>query len=422
MSYSEQTQKIIDKIEVTAKEVQPDLHFFSSGQKKHFEDFFEILITKTGSIFLDKKLTEFQKVKEAILFRKQLLFNSENKEGLENFPCIYICQTQETIDKLSKIMSAPKEETVIFKVQKPKHKLERVILPKSVKDDILLSLTLIENQKRIYDDWGFSEVDSKPKLILNFYGQPGTGKTMVSHAIAHELGKTILCVNYAEVESKYVGDAPKNLFKAFETANKEKAVLFFDEADSFLGKRIENVSNSSDQAVNSLRSQMLILLEEFDGVVIFATNLVKNYDKAFESRILKHIHFELPDLENRRDIIKLTIPAKVPFSEDIDKEELYKELSELSEGFSGREIKNAVLESLSMAARSTESFISKDFFVQGFETMKQKLQKLADERNQKTISQEFKEKIEAKIKANLAETNNSSKSKKRIKKNNQLKK
>ena len=68
-------------------------------------------------------------------------------------------------------------------------------------------------------------------------------------------------------------------------------MLFFDEADSFLGKRIQNVSSSSDQAINSLRSQMLILLEDFEGVVVFATNLADNYDKAFESRICKHISF-----------------------------------------------------------------------------------------------------------------------------------
>ena len=59
---------------------------------------------------------------------------------------------------------------MVFIPQIPKFSLERVILPPSVKEDVLLSLTLIENQKRIYEDWGFEEVDAKPKLILNFYG------------------------------------------------------------------------------------------------------------------------------------------------------------------------------------------------------------------------------------------------------------
>lgn len=329
------------KIQEVVKEVQSDLHFFVHSEKRHYVDFEEVRITNKGSVFLEKDLERFGEIQKAVEFRKQMLLEDTNKESLVDFPCIYVCQNQQTVEKLSNLFNPKQQEETApnFNAQKPKYVLERVILPPNVKDDILLSLTLIENQKRIYDDWGFSEVDAKPKLILNFYGQPGTGKTMVSHAIANDLGKNILCVNYAEVESKYVGDAPKNLFKAFETANREKAVLFFDEADSFLGKRIENVSNSSDQAINSLRSQMLILLEEFDGVVIFATNLVKNYDKAFESRILKHIHFELPNLENRHEIINITIPSKVPFSTEIIKQDLCEELAQMSEGFSGREIK-----------------------------------------------------------------------------------
>lgn len=298
------------------------------------------------------------------------------------------------------------QEEMVFIPQIPKFSLERVILPPQVKEDILLSLTLIENQKRIYEDWGFAEVDAKPKLILNFYGPPSTGKTMVSHAVAKMLNKNILAVNYAEIESKYVGDAPKNLFKAFNAAKEADAVLFFDEADSFLGKRIQNVSNSSDQAINSLRSQMLILLENFEGVVIFATNLADNYDKAFESRILKHIHFDLPTLENREAIINITIPSKVPFSAEIDKEELCKKLAEISDGFSGREIKNAVLESLTNAVQKATETLDESVFIEGFEKHKERLLKFEEERKQKGISKELKEKIESKIKAKLAEEKN----------------
>ena len=227
---------------------------------------------------------------------------------------------------------------------------------------------------------------------------------MVSHAIAKMLNKNILAVNYAEIESKYVGDAPKNLFKAFNTAKESDAVLFFDEADSFLGKRIQNVSSSSDQAINSLRSQMLILLEDFEGVVVFATNLADNYDKAFESRILKHIHFDLPTLENREAIISITIPSKVPFSEEVNREELCKKLAEISEGFSGREIKNAVLESLTSAVQQSTETIGETVFLEGFKKHKERLEKFEQERKQKGgISKEVKERIENKIKEKLAQ-------------------
>ena len=49
------------------------------------------------------------------------------------------------------------------------------------------------------------------RFSINFYDPPGTGKTMAAHALAHHLGKQILIVNYADIESKYVGDTPKNI-------------------------------------------------------------------------------------------------------------------------------------------------------------------------------------------------------------------
>lgn len=399
---TEKLKNTIEKIQTITKKIQNDFFFHEQVEKIKYPNFFEIRITSSSSIFIDKDINNFDKIKSGILNRKSLILSDEDKSYLSDFPNIYICKNKNTMTQ-----SKPKEEeTINFIAQKPKTNLDRVILPLKVKEDIEIALNLIKHQTLIYDDWGFSEVDSKPKLILNFYGPPGTGKTMVSHAIADKLNKKILAVNYAEIESKYVGDAPKNLFKAFDTASKEKAVLFFDEADSFLGKRIESVSSSSDQAINSLRSQMLILLEDFDGVVIFATNLAKNYDKAFESRILKHIHFDLPDKEGREKIIKITIPSKAPFVEDINIDEMCKSLAELSEGFSGREIKNAVLESLTIGAESNEQILTEENFKKGFISTSEKIKKLEAERKAKApINDEVKKKIEEKIKNKLSAEN-----------------
>ena len=229
-----------------------------------------------------------------------------------------------------------------FLPQTPRYSFDQIILPAETKDRILSDLNSIKCQDLIYNQWGFSEVESKPKSILNFFGPPGTGKTMCAHAIAKMLDKQLLALNYSEIESKYVGDAAKNLKKAFDTATDLGAVMFFDEADSFLGKRIENVSHGSDQALNSLRSQMLILLEEFEGVVLFATNLVTNFDKAFESRILDHIKLELPNKEARAAIIDKMLPSKMPLDHRFTQDELL-EASDLIDGFAGREIKNAIL-------------------------------------------------------------------------------
>ena len=87
---------------------------------------------------------------------------------------------------------------------------------------------------------------------------------------------------------------------------------------------------------------MLILLEEFEGVMLFATNLVTNFDKAFESRILDHIKLELPNKEARAAIIDKMLPSKMPLDHRFTQEELL-EASDLIDGFAGREIKNAIL-------------------------------------------------------------------------------
>jgi len=237
------------------------------------------------------------------------------------------------------------DELPIFTATKPRHTFDKIVLPITVKKRIMATLSVIEKQDLVYHTWGFDEVDGIPRAVINFFGQPGTGKTMCAHAIAAHLNKPLLALNYSEIESKYVGDAPKNLKHAFDTAKEMDAILFFDEADSFLGKRIQNVSQGSDQALNSLRSQMLILLEEHEGVVIFATNLVSNFDKAFESRILDSIEIPLPDRKGRARLIQKMIPSRLPLAQPITGRQLF-EASDIVDGLSGREIKNALLKML----------------------------------------------------------------------------
>lgn len=290
------------------------------------------------------------------------------------------------------------EKPIDFIPTKPKYSFDQVILEENIKNEIFDALKVIECKDLIYNTWGFSEVDPVPRSILNFYGEPGTGKTMCAHAIAGKLGKKILALNYSEIESKFVGEAPKNLQKAFDVAKQTESVLFFDEADSFLGKRIENVTQGADQALNSLRSQMLILLEEFSGVVLFATNLVTNFDPAFESRILKHIRFDLPNQEARAAIIKKMIPPKLPVDIPFT-EEQYFQASALIDGFSGREIKGAILDLLLSKAELHNPniiFSIDDLYNVLSKKKKEKLElKAEDERRIKAkIEKKLKEKAE----------------------------
>ena len=293
---------------------------------------------------------------------------------------------------------------VSFQAVSPKFKMDKLVVTAELKEKITNTISIIKNIDLIYNEWGFADVDSQPKVILNFFGPPGTGTTMAAHCIADALLKKIIIANFAEIESKYVGDSPKNLENIFTVAKNEDAVLFFDEADSFLGKRLTSISSSSDQAVNSLRSKLLQLLEDYTGIVIFCTNLLKNYDKAFESRILRSLKFDLPDDDCRKKLILQMIPTKIPFAKDqcLDENSVML-LVEASKDFSGREIKNAILQVLcKAAAENKREFLISDFKL-GFDVMQQELADMKKERGE--IDSERKTKLENEIKENLRKGN-----------------
>ena len=221
----------------------------------------------------------------------------------------------------------------------PRYTFEQVILPKQVLESIENAIGVLSVEKKVFDDWGLRHVIPEIATALNFYGPPGTGKTMCAEAIAHKLGKKIIKATYADVESKYHGEGPKMVKAIFMAAEKEDAILFLDESDSLLSKRLTTVTDGSSQAINSMRSQLLISLESFKGIVIFATNLVVNYDKAFLSRLI-NIEFVFPTKIEREKIWwnhLRTDKVRVPLASDVD----IPSIAEKYE-FCGREIKNTV--------------------------------------------------------------------------------
>lgn len=124
------------------------------------------------------------------------------------------------------------------------------------------------------------------------------------------------------------------------------AVLFFDEADSILGKRLSNVNQSTDHAVNVSRSVMLLELDSFKGVTLFATNFMSNYDSAFVRRIIGHIEMPLPTQQSRIQLYQKMIPKEYP--KNITDEELYHIVCH-SEGLSGAEILNVIINAATYA-------------------------------------------------------------------------
>ncbi|KAA3664832.1 MAG: AAA family ATPase [Chloroflexi bacterium] len=232
-------------------------------------------------------------------------------------------------------------------VETPRRQLKNLILPDKTMRQIKSLLTKIKYHHVLYDDFGLSEIDPYGgRTAINLYGPPGTGKSFAAEAIAHELEKGMIRANYAEIESKYVGETAKNIKAAFQKARESEALLFFDEADSILGRRLTNVRQSTDHAVNVSRSVMLLELDRFSGVTVFATNLASNYDTAFVRRILGHIEMPLPDAELRAQLWRYHIPERMPVRLRDDD---WAELVVQSEGLSGGDILNIVVNAAAAA-------------------------------------------------------------------------
>ncbi|HSK20527.1 MAG TPA: ATP-binding protein [Longimicrobiales bacterium] len=221
-----------------------------------------------------------------------------------------------------------------------------VILPPNTLRMLQEALTQVHSYNLIFHEWGLGERHpTGTALAFNFAGPSGTGKTICAEAIAHQLNKRLLLVRYAELESMWFGETPKNVAAIFRMAQEEDAVLFFDEADAIAARRSTDVSHGMQRESNTTINVLLQELERFDGVVIFATNLAANFDPAFERRIRTHVLFELPAVEEREQIWRVQLHQRTPLADDVD----FRALAERY-AVSGGDIRNAVLKAALAAA------------------------------------------------------------------------
>src|SRR3982751_6701072 len=128
----------------------------------------------------------------------------------------------------------------------PRRTFDDVILPPATRRALDIALSQVTQHDLIFNRWGLAERHPTGlALAFNFAGPPGTGKTICAEAIAHSLGRRLLLVRYAELESLWMGDMPKNVAAIFRTARDEKAVLLFDEADAIASRRSASAENGS---------------------------------------------------------------------------------------------------------------------------------------------------------------------------------
>ena len=231
----------------------------------------------------------------------------------------------------------------------PRRTMDDVILPPATRRSLEQALTHVTRHELIFDRWGLGEQHpTSLALAFNFAGPPGTGKTICAEAIAHALGRRLLVVRYAEVESMWMGETPKNIVATFRLARKENAVLLFDEADAIASRRSSSPDHGFVRESNTAISVLLQELERFNGVVIFATNLAANFDPAFERRIRTHVLFEMPGAVEREQIWRVQMHPRTPLARDVNFHALAQQFE-----VSGGDIRTAVLKAAMAAAAET---------------------------------------------------------------------
>ena len=168
----------------------------------------------------------------------------------------------------------------------------------------------------IHNDKLMNEYGMKGKLRQGyrtlFYGPPGTGKTFTARILGAELNKEVYKIDLSMIVSKYIGETEKNLELLFARAEDKGWILFFDEADALFGKRT-NVRDAHDKYANQEVSYLLQRIEDYNGLIILATNMKNNIDDAFIRRFNAILKFPFPDEVQRSLIWQKAFPENALF-------------------------------------------------------------------------------------------------------------
>lgn len=185
---------------------------------------------------------------------------------------------------------------------------EGLILDYEVSAELEEINTWISSHNTIMEEWGLSRYLKAGYRAL-FYGSPGTGKTLAATLLGKKNGMDVYRVDLSMIVSKYIGETEKNLARVFDLAENRNWILFFDEADALFGKRT-STNTSNDRHANQEVAYLLQRIEDFPGIVILATNLKSNIDKAFSRRFQSIVYFPMPNEELRHKLWQNILPAK----------------------------------------------------------------------------------------------------------------
>ena len=209
----------------------------------------------------------------------------------------------------------------------------------------------------------FEEIGIDPPKGILLYGPPGTGKTLLAKAVANKTNATFIKLVASEFVNKYLGEGSRYVREVFELAReKTPAIIFIDEIDAIGTKRMES-TNGADREVQRTLMQLLAELDGFDTRgdvgIIGATNRPDILDPALlrPGRFDRAIEVPNPNKESRRKILEIHT-NKMKLDENLD----FDTISELTEGFSGADLKAVCTEAGMFAIRADrKKVISKDF-------------------------------------------------------------
>ena len=243
------------------------------------------------------KMREFIQ-KTNILFQMELITSSESRFAND----LQLDLTPEAVEMLFG------DDAVLFSMaQKAKNVIKsweiqekQLFFEGKLRDEIdFLTKTLHQEQfielKNRLEEQGLT-----PGINVLLYGHPGTGKTELCYQLSKQTGRDIVQVDLSQVRNMYFGESEKRVKEIFQNYRKLcdrsqlTPILLINEADGLLAKRRENSMRSTDQTENTIQNILLEEIERFKGILLCTTNLIRNFDNAFERRFLFKVKFEEP--------------------------------------------------------------------------------------------------------------------------------
>jgi len=244
------------------------------------------------------------------LFKSQVVLLESVREAFPKMSGQLIMPT-ESVDLLLFGKVSPPTFSAHFPAELVQTKMEwnDLVLPKETFKQIQQIKLWLKHEQALRYDLGLNKRLSPGYRVL-FHGASGTGKTLTASLLGKEFDMPVYRIDLSQIVSKYIGETEKNLSRIFSRAENKNWILFFDEADALFGKRT-TTKDSHDRYANQGISYLLQRTENFNGLIILASNFKENIDDAFARRLNQIIKFPKPNSEERLKLWKNTIPKKI---------------------------------------------------------------------------------------------------------------